>query len=406
LATKLHNQMTGADLHPNAIDGTTGTELSVASQTTYDGRWMKGPASATNNAVVRYDGTTGKLVKTSIVTIDDTGALNVSSDGLTVNTSELAVRNSSKVGIGTNNPSRPLTIQGRDINNDIVQFRNNSGTDKWHFAIKNGVDIDVVESGVASNRLYLKAGGNVGIGTSSPGSLLTVAGSVASQGETITPTANSTTTLQVTKADGTTNVLVVDTTNQRIGVNIASPSVPLSLGVAIANTKLAVYDGGSTLYGFGIGSSQFRIHVGSSSDRFAFLNAPAGTEVFTVLGTGNVGIGASGPHTALQIVGPLATAITTTAKTTAYTATATDSTILADASGGTFQITLPTAVGCAGRQYTIKRTGATNNVTVGGTSAQTLDGAITKTLGSQNATLTVQSDNANWQMLSTLGTGS
>ncbi len=33
--------MTGADLHPNAIDGTTGTELSVASQAAYDGRYVR-----------------------------------------------------------------------------------------------------------------------------------------------------------------------------------------------------------------------------------------------------------------------------------------------------------------------------------------------------------------------------
>jgi len=33
VATKLHNQMTGADLHPNAIDGTTGTELTAPSLT-------------------------------------------------------------------------------------------------------------------------------------------------------------------------------------------------------------------------------------------------------------------------------------------------------------------------------------------------------------------------------------
>lgn len=33
MATKLHNQMTGADLHPNAIDGTTGTELTAPSLT-------------------------------------------------------------------------------------------------------------------------------------------------------------------------------------------------------------------------------------------------------------------------------------------------------------------------------------------------------------------------------------
>ncbi len=47
--------MTGADLHPNAIDGTTGTELTVASQTTYDTRYVRtigGTVTPTANGCV------------------------------------------------------------------------------------------------------------------------------------------------------------------------------------------------------------------------------------------------------------------------------------------------------------------------------------------------------------------
>jgi hypothetical protein len=36
-----------------------------------------GPASSTNNAVTRFDGETGKLVQDSLVTIDDTGSINI-----------------------------------------------------------------------------------------------------------------------------------------------------------------------------------------------------------------------------------------------------------------------------------------------------------------------------------------
>ncbi len=39
---------------------------------------VEGPASSTNNAVVRYDGTTGKLIKDSTVTIDNSGVITVS----------------------------------------------------------------------------------------------------------------------------------------------------------------------------------------------------------------------------------------------------------------------------------------------------------------------------------------
>jgi hypothetical protein len=61
--------MTGADLHPNAIDGTTGTELTAASQTTYDSRWLRKTGGtltpATNSTstfqVTKQDGTTTVL---------------------------------------------------------------------------------------------------------------------------------------------------------------------------------------------------------------------------------------------------------------------------------------------------------------------------------------------------------
>jgi hypothetical protein len=85
-------------------------------------------------------------------------------------------------------------------------------------------------------------------------------------------------------------------------------------------------------------------------------------------------------------------------KTAAYTITRQDSTIFADAATiGAFTVTLPTAVGNNGRLFTIKRTSAgANNVTVGTTSSQQIDGATTYVLSAQFQMITVQSNNANW----------
>ena len=58
-----------------------------------------------------------------------------------------------------------------------ISFKNSSGTSKW--AINNlntGTDFNFSETGVADGRLYLKAGGNVGIGTTAPGATLDVSG--------------------------------------------------------------------------------------------------------------------------------------------------------------------------------------------------------------------------------------
>ncbi len=246
-------------------------------------------------------------------------------------------------------------------------------------------------------------------------------------GATITPTSNSTTTLKVTKADGTTQVFDIDTTNGRIGINTATPGAALDLGTggididygnfirlgrADNNWKMGVTLSSHPVTASLITTNRNTI-VHSTGANDGVVIGPSGgnsTVEFAssnnVFFRGKVGIntGSTAPHSRLQITGPIATAITTSAKTSAYTVAADDSTITADASGGAFQVTLPTAASIAGRQYTIKRTGATNNVTVGTTSVQTIDGASTKTLGTQFATITVQSDGSNWVILNQMGT--
>jgi hypothetical protein len=270
VATKLHNLMSGADLHPNAIDGTTGTELTVASQTTYDGRYVR-------------------------------------------------------------------TIGG-----------------------------------------------------------------------TVTPTSNSTTTLKVTKADGTTQVFNVDTTNGRVGIGTISPKASLAVinawatGSNVPTTWAAIFGG---RFGLANNDLTFYFDINTSYAEFSSYNWGNATTVplkFQANG-GNVAIGNVTPTSLFHVNGPIATALAS--KTGAYTIGAADSTILADGTGGAFTVTLPTAVGIAGRQYTIKRINAgSNNITVSSTSSQTFDGATTKTLGAQFSAITAQSDGANWVLVSQMGT--
>ena len=124
------------------------------------------------------------------------------------------------------------------------------------------------------------------------------------------------------------------------------------------------------------------------------LTKANGTTVFSRYDSSNlrlrIGDG-SAPTTILDIAGPIATAYA--AKTTTYTITATDSVI--DCTTGTFTVTLPTAVGCTGRQYVIKNSG-TGAITVACNGAQTIDGVTTSVLGTQYQSLTVVSNNANW----------
>lgn len=87
-------------------------------------------------------------------------------------------------------------------------------------------------------------------------------------------------------------------------------------------------------------------------------------------------------------------------KTAAYSATVRDQLIKADATGGAFTVTLPTAVGATSKTYTIKRMNAgANAVTVACSGAETIDGSATYSLSSQYASVTVVSDNSNWLVI-------
>lgn len=90
-------------------------------------------------------------------------------------------------------------------------------------------------------------------------------------------------------------------------------------------------------------------------------------------------------------------------RTSAYTLTSSDDFVAANATTAAFTLTLPTAVGASGKQYILKKTDATfNAVTIATTASQTIDGATTTTLNTQNECLRVVSDGANWQILERL----
>lgn len=89
--------------------------------------------------------------------------------------------------------------------------------------------------------------------------------------------------------------------------------------------------------------------------------------------------------------------LSTVTKTANYTATTSDTVILADATSGNITITLYTAVGNQGKQISIKKIDSSaNTVTIDPNSTETVDGSLTAVISVQNVSLTMTSDNANW----------
>ncbi len=112
----------------------------------------------------------------------------------------------------------------------------------------------------------------------------------------------------------------------------------------------------------------------------------------TILQSGNVGIATSTPNSTFSANGSFSTR---------YRATSTVGTLLAtdqvvEITTGTFAVTLPTAVGIAGRRYDIKNSG-TGVTTLNTTSSQTIDGNASGVLTlNQYDSLTIISNGANW----------
>lgn len=143
----------------------------------------------------------------------------------------------------------------------------------------------------------------------------------------------------------------------------------------------------------------------SSMLTYVTVNAtPTGSvtsaEAFRVAATG-VTLGPQSASTASHSVNGSLN-FTATALTSNTTLTSAHNVILGSASGGSFVITLPTAVGVTGRMYTIIRTDAVvaNNIQIVGTSSQTIGGFASDWLLTQNTSLRLISDGANWQLLS------
>ena len=110
------------------------------------------------------------------------------------------------------------------------------------------------------------------------------------------------------------------------------------------------------------------------------------------------GFRTAAPNSVAHVSGSFAAALASVSTTT--TLDVTHYTVLGDASGAAFTITLPTAAGITGRMYNVKKTDSSANaVTVDAAGSETIDGALTQSLATQYQTITIQSDGTNWVIL-------
>ena len=161
------------------------------------------PSTGTSNIYVNYNaitaqtsvqpgqGTVGNQ-QLSFITNIASGANSLTLQTGSPSTSALTINTSQFVGIGTTNPSVNLDVLGGDMGIRAfgtvrakvnLQTTNRAG---WQIEVNDaatggnqpGGSLGFTESGVAGGRLVLAAGGNVGVGTTTPSAKLDVNGNV------------------------------------------------------------------------------------------------------------------------------------------------------------------------------------------------------------------------------------
>jgi hypothetical protein len=234
-----------------------------------------GPASATDNAVARFDATTGKLIQNSLVIIDDTGSVT----GVNALTAEsLTVNNNATLGFSNTDT---LDVRARIIS-DLEPNTNNAkdiGTSgrNWRDGFF-GRNLDTVNLSVTGTTSFDGSQGTAG-------QVLTSAGTGA------TPTWTTPTTGTVTSVTGTSPVVSSGGTTPAISLATAYGDTLNPYASKTANFILAAPNGSP-------GVPTFRAMVAADVPALAYVTSVSGTGTVngitltgTVTSSGNLTLG-------------------------------------------------------------------------------------------------------------------
>jgi hypothetical protein len=210
----------------------------------------------------------------------------------------LTVSEVGNVGLGTTSPGNKLTIQ------DSLSIRNSSGFDRVTFLMSSSSPImsmarnsDAVTTvSINSNGVSYFNGGNVGIGTTTPGSILDIRQDNLPRITLVrngiiswfigNPAQSTSNNFSIgTDSGGNSNILNITNTGN-VGIGTTSPEARLQVNTSGSEPIRLVRSGVGT-WGLAI----------SATNRFAIYDAVADAERIAITSSGNVGIGTTNPLT-------------------------------------------------------------------------------------------------------------
>lgn len=246
-------------------------------------------------------------------------------------TSAITAVDGGNVGIGNASPPALLTVSGANTSTTTSTPQLVVTADDVTERLRIGVDstgtgtgfLQAFKEGTGAQNLLLNPnGGNVGLGTTTPGFPLTFANAV---GDKISLSGQSGAHYGFGIASGLlqihTDVAVADVAfgygtsaamtetmrikgNGNVGIGTSTPGFPLNFSNALGD-KISLSGQSGNSYGFGVQSSLLQIHSDASTADIAFGYGSSAslTETMRIKGAGNVGIGTSAPATKLHVAG-------------------------------------------------------------------------------------------------------
>ncbi len=329
---------------------------------------LSGPASAINNSIVRFDGTTGKLVQgytSGAPIIGDTGIVTLVQP-LILDDTSLQIQE----GVDTLTITVPVLTAAR-----AITFGDLAGEIVLDTAIQTltlkTLTTPTIASFVNAGHTHANAAG---------GGLLTTLGTITT---------------------GVWNATVIAVLDGGTGASTAS-GARTNLGLIIGTDVQAfgaILDDLNTL---GAPASDGQFIVATGAGAFAYESeATARTSIG--LGTSDsptfAGLAINGLSDFNGNIVRDSRLVRTNVAVAAYTAVANDKIIACRTSSATITITLPTALTVDGRFFIIKDedgNAATNNITIATEGAQTIDGNATDIISNNYGSIGYYSDGTNW----------
>ena len=364
-----------------------------------------GPASATDNAVARFDLTTGKLIQNSTVIIDDTGATTgVTTLGASTSVTTPIVQASNSAGLSLKNASGTTQMSvgaGGGDNMSVNVSTNLNGTN---------AQIDISPTG--TGHVHIKPTGtgsvevaptNVGtidnmtIGATTPKNAsfvdLSVTGTTSfdgaqgTSGQVLTSAGTGNTPTWTTPTTGTVTSISVVSANGLAGTVATATTTP---AITLSTSITGILKGNGTA-------------ISAATSGTDYAPATSGTSILYGNGSGgfsNVTVGSGLSFSAGTLAATISAPSAPVTQTANFTVAATDVWSINNKSGSTCTVTLPTPSTNSGRVLYFQNYQAQTLVSASSNVVPLAGGAAATSilLASSGDSATLVSDGTNWLM--------